>query len=282
MDGVECPKMLSHLILNTKQKPRFKKYNQVRISEIGTFCPREYAIGFKTDAQQQSWVDFGLQQQFDLGSAIHWWLQNRSKVFNIYGFWECLSCRKLRMTKYGTKYFGQKPATNCLNCGADAKATEYAEFYFRLESPYRIVGKIDGVIKKDDVYRFVDFKSYFEVPKSGFPAANDVAQLAAYSYFYNYVPEEDKFPVPIDTNTSYLHYISKKFSYSESILTYPVSPSDKLLKVMKERVLSFTKSTEDGTIPKPMEICVRNEFSSGRAKSCFMADICKHYYQEGN
>ena len=280
-DKVEDPKILTNQLLNTKNKPRFKKYTHVRISEIGTFCPREYSIGFKTDSQQQSWVNFGLQQQFDLGSAIHWYLQNKSNVFNIYGNWECLACGQIRLNKYGTKYFGQKPQTKCLNCGASHKATEYSEFYFRLDSPYRIVGKIDGLIKKDDVYRFVDFKSYFEVPKSGFPNAKDVSQLAAYSYFYNFVPEQDKFPVPVDTNTSYLHYISKKFSYSESILTFPVTPSEKLLKVMKERVKSFTLATEGGPLPEPMDICIRNEFSAGRAASCFLKDLCKKYYQEG-
>jgi len=280
-DNVQDPKILSHQLLNTKKQPRFKKYNQVRISEIGTFCSREYALGFKTEAQQKSWVEFGLQQQFDLGSAIHWYLQNKSNVFNIYGNWACRGCGQIRLTKYGTKYFGQKPKTKCLNCGASHQATEYSEFYFRLESPYRIVGKIDGVIKKDDVYRFVDFKSYFEVPKSGFPSAKDVAQLSAYAYFYNFAPEEDKFPVQIDTNTSYLHYISKKFSYSESILTFPVSPSEKLLEVMKKKVRDFTISTEGGPLPEPLDPCVRNEFNAGRSKDCFMRDLCQQYYRDG-
>jgi hypothetical protein len=281
-DGVHDPKILSHQLLNTKKSPRFKKYNQVRISEIGTFCSREYALGFLTDAQQKSFVDFGLQTQFDIGSALHWYYQNRSKVFKIYGNWFCMSCEKTRMTKYGTKYFGQKPMTKCLNCGASPKATEYEELYFRLEKPYRIVGKIDGVIEKDGVYRLIDFKSYFEKPQGGFPAAKDVAQLSAYAFFYNYIPEEQKFPVPIDTSTSYLHYISKKFSFSESILTYKVQPSEKLIEIMKERVRSFTVAAEGGPLPSPFDICIRNDFESGRAKDCFMREQCKQKYQENH
>jgi hypothetical protein len=281
-DGVHDPKILSHQLLNTKKSPRFKKYNQVRISEIGTFCPREYALGYLTQAQQKSFVDFGLQTQFDIGTALHWYYQNKSKVFNIYGFFKCKSCNKPRMTKYGTRYFGQKPTTNCLNCGALPGATEYDELYFRLERPYRIVGKVDGVIKKDGIYRLLDFKSYFEKPKSGFPDAKDVAQLSAYSFFYNYIPEEEKFPVPIDTSTSYLHYISKKFSYSESILTYKVQPSEKLIEVMKERVRSFTVAAEGGPLPEPFEQCIRNEFKAGRAKECYMKDLCKQKYQESH
>jgi len=280
-DNVQDPKILSHQLLNTKKQPRFKKYNQVRISEIGTFCSREYALGYKTDSQQKGWVDYPLRQMFDLGSAIHWWYQNRSNVFNIYGFWECRACLTTRLTKYGTKYFGQRPKTKCLNCGADAAASEYQEMYFRLESPYRIVGKIDGVIKKDNIYRLIDLKSYFEVPEAGFPNAKDVAQLSAYAYFYRFIPEDQKFPVDIDTNTSYLHYISKKFSYSDSLLTYPVTPSDKLLEIMKKRVADFTTSTEGGPLPAPLDICIRNDFNAGRAKSCFMRDLCHQYYREG-
>lgn len=280
-DGVEDPKILSHQLLNTKKSFRLKKYTHIRISEIGTFCPREYTCFYLNDAAQKSFVDFPLQQQFDLGSAIHWWMQNKSKTFQIYGFWRCLSCSQTRLNKYGTKYFGTKPNTPCLNCGAHQDATEYEEFYFRMDDPYRVVGKIDGIIKKDNVFRFVDFKSYWEKPKAGFPSGNDVAQLTSYAYFYNFVPEEEKFPVEIDTNTSYLHYISKKFSYSESILTYKVQPSKKMLDIIKERVVQFTKSAKDGTIPQPFDICVRNEWKSGRSKDCPARALCKKYYQEG-
>lgn len=280
-DGVHDPKILSHQLLNTKKSPRFKKYNQVRISEIDTFCAREYSCLYLTNFQQKSFVDFGLQTQFDIGTALHWYYQNRSKVFNIYGFFKCLACEKPLLTKYGTRYFGQRPTNKCLNCGASPKAAEYDELYFRLESPYRIVGKIDGVVEKDGVYRLIDFKSYFEKPAGGLPIAKDVTQLSAYSFFYNYIPEDQRFPVPIDTSTSYLHYISKKFSFSEPILTYKVQPSEKLIEVMKERVRSFTIAAEGGPLPQPFDICIRNDFESGRAKNCPAKDLCKKYYQEG-
>jgi len=280
-DNVTDPKILSGQLLNTKKSFRQKKYTHVRISEISTFCPREYSLGYLSQAQSESFVDFGMQQQMDLGSAIHYWLQNKSKVFDVYGNWLCLSCQKTRLNKYGTKYFGQKPNTPCLSCGAHSDATIYEEFYFRLDAPYRIVGKIDCVLKKDDVYRFGDFKSYFEQPKSGFPNAKDVAQLASYAYFYNHVPEENKFPVQIDTSTSYLHYISKKFSYSESILTFPVKQPEKLLDKIKANVLSFTKAANGGPIPEPLDGCVSASFVSGRAKECHMKDNCKQLFQEG-
>jgi hypothetical protein len=280
-DKVEDPKILSHQLLNTKKSFRYKAYTHVRISEISKFCPREYAIGYQTDSKQTSFVEFPMQQQFDLGSAIHWWLQNKSKVFDIYGWWKCKSCQTTRLNKYGTKYFGPKPKTPCLNCNAHHEATEYEEFYFRVDSPYRVVGKIDGIIVKDDVYRFVDFKSYWEQPKTGFPNGDDVAQLASYAFFYSQLPSELQFPVPIDTESSYLHYISKKFSYSDSILTYTVKQNDKMINKIKEKVAAFTRAVDDGSVPEPLDYCIRNKWESGRSKQCFLSDICKKYYQEG-
>ena len=80
-DNIEDPNILSNQLLNTKKTFRYKKYTHVRISEVHSFCPREYAIGYLTDTAQENYVDFPLQQQFDLGSALHWYLQNKSKVF---------------------------------------------------------------------------------------------------------------------------------------------------------------------------------------------------------
>jgi hypothetical protein len=282
-DGVTDPKILSGQLLNTKKSFRYKKYTHVRISEIHSFCPREYAIGYLDDVAQESYIDFALQTQFDIGSALHFWLQNKSKVFKniLCGFWKCEACGNLRLDKNGKPYFGTKPKEPCPHCGANANATFYDEFMFRLDEPYRIVGKIDAVIKKDGVYRFGDFKSYWQKPDTGFPTGKDIAQIASYAFFYQYVPEELKFPVNIDTSTSYLHYISKKFSYSESILTFPIQPSKKMTDTIANRVLEFTNATKTGELPMPFEPCIRSDFKGGKAKNCFLADTCKKYYYEG-
>ena len=283
-DGVEDPRILSAQLLNTKKSFRLKGYTHVRISEIGTFCPREYAIGYQLGSKKESYVEFATQQQFDLGSALHYWYQNGgSKVFKdvLHGWWFCLSCQQTRKNKDGTNYFGLKPTTKCNNCGAHPAASQYQEFFFRIDNPYRVVGKIDGVIKKDNVYRFCDLKSFWKKPDSGFPAGNDVTQIASYAHFYNFVPEEQKFPVPIDTSTVYLHYISKKFSYSDSLPTYQIKPTQKMIDLIVKRVKDFTDSTITGVLPEPFEQCVRNKFEKGRAKDCFLKNNCLHYYQEG-
>lgn len=277
-DGVTDPSILTSQVANTKKSFRYKKFNQVRISEIDTFCPREYALGYLTDTAAQSFVDFALQCQFDLGSALHWYYQNKSKTFKdtLCGWYKCLACGNYRQDKNGNRYFGTRPKTNCEVCGAKPEATEYEEFLFRLTEPYRIVGKIDAVLFKDGVYRLADFKSYAK--KDNFPLRKDIAQVSSYAHFYNYVPEDQKFPVNIDTSIVYVIYISKAFSYRESILTYPIRPKKEMIDNIVGRVKQFTEATKTGVLPKPLEQCVKKGFG---LKKCHMKELCKEKWEKG-
>lgn len=282
-DNIEDPRILSHQTLNTKKSFRFKKYTHVRISEVHSFCPREYSIGFLTDTAQENYVDFPLQQQFDIGTALHWYLQNKSKVFKdiLNGWWMCKACNNYRLNKDGTRYFGTKPKGNCETCGALPGATEYEEFMFRVDEPYRIVGKMDAVMLQDGVYRFGDFKSYWQKPATGFPIGKDTIQLSSYMQFYTYLPDELKLPVPIDSSVGYLYYISKKFSFNESVLTYPVKPTEKLINKILSNVGAFTEATKTGIIPDPLDSCIKSDFSKGRSKDCYLSDTCKKMYYDG-
>lgn len=282
-DKIEDPKILSNHLLNTKASYRRKKYSHIRISELGSFCPRCYAIGYLTDTATEDFTNFALHQQFDLGSALHWYMQNHSKVFKdvIVGNWVCKGCNNLRKNSDGSNYFGSKPKSNCETCGALPGATEYKEFYFRINEPYRVTGKIDAVLHKDGVYRFSDFKSYFEKPEGGFPNGKDVTQIAGYAFFYNYVQPEKKFPVDIDTDYIYLHYISKKFSYKESILTYPIRPSQAMIDEIIKRVSEFTEATKTGNIPAAFDVCAKSKFSKGKAKQCPFSETCSRWYNNG-
>lgn len=275
------PSVLSEEILKLKKSIRFKKYNHIRLSEIDTFCPREYSIGYHLQSTKKYFIDYPMQQQFDLGTAIHWWFQNKSKAVDVYGFYKCLACKNPVMADSQNRFFGFKPKFKCSMCGADSGAFEYDEFYFRIDSPYRVTGKIDGVLNVDGKYHLVDFKSYWEIPKTGFPEGKDAVQLSAYSYFYNFVPESLKFPVEIDNSVSYLIYISKKFSYKESLLTFKVPYSDALVKGMVDRVSSFTKSVTDRSLPDPFESCIRGKFLEKRSKDCFVSANCKEFYRKG-
>jgi hypothetical protein len=138
---------------------------------------------------------------------------------------------------------------------------------------------MDGVIEKDGVYRFVDFKTYFD--KGNFPQPKDVVQISSYAYFYQCLPEEQKMPVPIDTSTSYLIYISKKFNYREPILTYPVKETPKMVDTIISQVDKVREAQDTGRLPLPFDDCVKRNFESGRAKNCYLRDYCKEKYDRG-
>jgi hypothetical protein len=282
---VTDPSILTAQIGNTKQSFRYKKYNQIRSSEISSFCPREYAIGFLTDTAAESFVSFPLQQTFDLGSALHFWYQNYSKVFRdtLYGHWRCTGCKNRRLNDDGSYYFGLRPSVYhnrpCEHCGAGVGATFFDECLFRLTEPYRIVMKMDGILRVDDAYRICDLKSHAK--SEGLPNGKDVAQLASYIHFYQYVPEEEKFPVPVDSSTGYLVYISKTFNYRDPILTFPVRPTERMVSTIVDRVSQFTEAAKTGQIPPPFEVCVKKGFAGGRAKDCYMKELCKEKYENG-
>lgn len=285
IDEVSDPNVLTSQLANIKQSFRYKAYKHIRISEMHSFCPREQALGYLKDIKKKDFVEAPLQVQFDLGSALHFWLQNFSKTTKdvLFGNWVCLGCGNYRLNDNGSVYFGPRPSKYlkrpCETCGAKTDATFFEEFSFRTDRPYPVTGKMDGVLCKDGVYRFIDFKSYFE--RSNFPLAKDVVQIASYAHFYELLPEELKLPVPVDTSTSYLMYISKKFNYREPILTYPIKKTKDLTDKITNQIEKVINAQNTGVLPVPFDNCVKSGFSKGRAKDCFVKEYCKEAHQNG-
>ena len=270
-------------VLNLKKTFNIKKYTHVRMSEIATFCPREYALGFKLGKTKESYTEYPLMQQFEIGSALHFWYQNFSKVFKdvLYGYWKCWACGNLRgkdKPTFTTREEIRK--TPCEHCGADSKATFYHEFFFRADEPYRVVGKIDGFIMKNNKLHLVDFKTYFN--NEGFPKLQDKAQLIGYMLFYNHLPDELKLPYEVNLEEGYLYYISKKFNYRDSILVFSVAKEKKIVDAIMNNVTLFTKSVTEGILPPPFDTCIRSNWTKGKAKKCYLSDVCKEYYNLPN
>lgn len=268
----ENPNMLSNYLLDTSDEVQIKRYTHVRLSEINHICPREYAIGYFLGLEKQSVINFAEMRQMELGSALHFWYQNYSKVFRnvLVGYWYCLACEKVR------KHFGFKPNTRCEHCGASPKATVYHEYMFRMDNPYRVVGKVDLILYKDGVYRFGELKTLVEAPQE--PKPEHIAQISAYAYFYNFVPKDQKLPIEIDTSVVYLCYVPKKFSYRNPLLTFPIKPSGKGIDLLIERVKQFSESVKTRTLPAPLEECIREGFMKRR---CYVAKVCKKFYEDG-
>ena len=285
IDNVSDPTVLSSQLTNLKQSFRYKGYSHIRISEMHSFCPREQALGYLKDIKKKDFVETPLQVQFDLGSALHYWFQNHSKITKdvLFSNWVCVACGNYRLNDDGSAYFGPRPSKYlkrpCETCGAKTDATFFEEFFFRMNRPYPVVGKMDGVLCKDGVYRFIDFKSYHEA--QNFPLTKDVIQIVSYAHFYEFLPDHLKLPVSIDTSTSYLMYISKKFNYSSPILTYPVKKTEEMTTKLSDQVDKVRKAQDTGEIPAPLDSCIKSGFSKGRAKDCFIKQYCKEAYDNG-
>jgi len=279
-DLPDSPNVTAKDLLNLNKTYNRKKYTHVRLSELAVFCPREYVLGYKYGKVKEAFTEYPLMQQFELGSALHFWYQNFSKVFKdvLYGYWRCWACGNLRGK--GKSFFGTRKevkATPCEHCGAKPDATFYHEFYFRVDEPYRVVGKIDGFIMKDNELYIIDFKTFFE--KGDFPKPQDKIQLAGYMFFYELLPDDLKLSYKVNTSAGYLYYISKKFNYRDSILAYEVQKEDKLIEPIKKNVGMFTRGVKEGIIPEPFDICIRSGWSRGKAKNCYLRDLCRQEYE---
>ena len=276
------PAALAQNDLNLKKRFNIKKYTHIRLSELATFCPREYALGYKYGKARESYTEYPLMQQFEIGSALHFWYQNFSKVFKdvLYGYWKCWACGKLRGKD--TPFFGTRAEVKnkpCEHCGASGDATFYHEYYFRIDEPYRVVGKLDGFILKENKIHVIDLKTYFT--KDNFPKLQDKAQLIGYMLFSGYISKEYKIPYPVNLEIGYLYYISKKFSYSESILAYPVEKNPKIVNPILKNVSAFSNSVKTGILPDPFDTCVRSDWKKGKAKKCYLSDLCRELFISG-
>ena len=282
IDGVSDPGILTNQLSNTNKSFRYRPFKHVAISEMATFCPRQYVIGYLEDEKREEFVEFPGQIQMDIGSAFHFWLQNYSKIYkhNLYGYWRCAACHNYRLNEDGSLYFGKRPSyylkRGCEHCGASSDASFFEEFFFRLNDPYPVSGKMDGVLEKENVFRFIDFKTYWD--GKDLPLGKDKVQLATYMLIYSMLPNESKFPVEVDTNIGYLIYFSKKFNYRNPILTYPVYLTESFTNTTKAQLELVKRGQQFGEVPEPFESCKKSGFQAGRAKNCAMKEKCREYY----
>ena len=274
LDSVKDPKHLTSGIIDTKSQVRKKGYVSMRLSEVDRSCAREWVIGNLKGSHCYDRVTFPQICVMDLGSALHHWLQNSNVYFgkNLVGYWKCYACGNKRR-------FGVKPTKPCEFCSSSPRATFYSEYMFRLTSPFRVVGKIDAIIKVGDVFRFVEIKSYGK-PMTG-PVGDHVSQAASYMYFSQFDESDTKLPIEIDRSVGYLMYFSKLFNYKAPVTTFPVRPTERLMKPIIKKVNDFTIGVNDGILPAALTACVSTGWNSGRAKKCDRATECKNYHTRG-
>lgn len=275
MDGITDPVKLTKGIMSAGPQTRVRKYMWLRLSEIDGMCPREWVIGHVNDRPRTEKVPFAMTCVMDMGSALHFWIQNYGhKIYfpdGFFGFWRCSACGNRRR-------FGTKPKDICEFCQASPRATFYDEYMFRLQrdKDFHVVGKIDGIIKVGSKYRFIDIKTYGK-PIDG-PQGRDVMQLASYMYFSQFDDTATAVPIEIDRSTGYLVYFSKLFNYRAPIKTFPVRPNEGMMEPVIQKARDFTAGVRTGTLPGVLPQCFAARWRSGRANKCSMKDWCQDYH----
>jgi hypothetical protein len=274
VDQITAPdKLPYHLLDVTKGRKTVRKFKSVRLSEVDRACQREYILGNCLDLSYTDYARFANLWQMDMGSVLHWFVQNNPKCFGnrVVGWWQCRACGY-------TRRFGVKPEEPCEQCNAHPRVTEYKEYMFRLVSPYHVVGKVDLILRvHPGTYRFAEVKTCSEDKKS--PDGEHISQIASYTYFSKF--DADNLPINIDRSTSYLVYFNKKFVWGGPVKIFTVKPTEALMNPIVEKISAITDGINSRTLVPPLTKCLTSKWKKGKAKSCGVANECQKYFEQG-
>jgi hypothetical protein len=150
---------------------------------------------------------------------------------------------------------------------------------FRLSNPYRVVGKVDLILRvAPRVYRYGEIKTCSKDMTS--PDGGHVAQTASYTYFSRY---DNSLPITIDRSTSYIFYFNKKFDFKGPVKTFTIKPTERLINPLVAKAALITEGIQNRVLPAPLTRCVTVNFSSlsGRPKKCGIPKECKKHFEAG-
>jgi len=275
LDSITDPRKLPHHLLeNYGGRRSERRYKNLRLSEIDGACPREWVLGHLLDLMYYQNVPISNLWQMNMGSILHWYIQNDPEFFGdkLVGYWKCRACGFVRR-------FGVRPKEPCEKCHAHYRVTEYEEYMFRLSNPYRVVGKVDLILRvAPRVYRYGEIKTCSKDMTS--PDGGHVAQTASYTYFSRY---DNSLPITIDRSTSYIFYFNKKFDFKGPVKTFTIKPTERLINPLVAKAALITEGIQNRVLPAPLTRCVTVNFSSlsGRPKKCGIPKECKKHFEAG-
>lgn len=272
------PEAVLTQLVSVEDIAKKKRLIYPRASGIYKDCMRAYALGNLNKLKANEFISFSRQLTFDIGNAIHEWLQNSNNYFGEQrrGYWKCLSCN------YKTN-FSKPRKENCPQCNARPTAFKYEETLLLLKDPYNISGHPDLFIEpthSEGLIRIMEFKT-MEGDKFASlraPLIEHVWQVNAYMWMCN----EDLTLVPprIDSKLGYITYISKKEKRGMlPMKTFLVRRDQDIIDDIKKKLDVFNQAIKTKTPPQPLLECVKTGFNGWSAKFCPIRDFCRRNLQ---
>lgn len=269
IDGIKDPIRLAHDLTGlTSDKCETPYLSYIRASSLFNACVREKVLGFQNSVSAVERTDVSLRVTFDIGNAVHAWLQNSDQYFGIrkIGWWVCTHC--------GDERFGKPRLTSCEVCSG--KLFIYREHAFCMSNPFRVTGHMDLMLEcgPGDI-RVSEIKTIAgeEFSKLTSPRADHVFQVTTYLML---AEMDESLPVRVNSRKSLLIYVSKghqKNSFPMKIFHVERDASVEALIV--EKLLDFTKGIRDGKVSAPHPDCSKSDFKSYRSRICPVVSICR-------
>ena len=271
IDSVTDPSLLAHRMLNLEGRAERRYFDhRLRMSTMHNVCVRGQLLGLRNNAVSVETIPVSLRVTFDIGNAIHLFLQNGGGYLgkNRIGWWQCLAC--------GHKIFGRQPVAKCPRCGALEQAFQYVEHALHAPEGVPISGHIDGFLEvaPGDI-RVIDFKTINGDDFADLDAPKPEHCIQVNGYM-KYIQMDDTVPVKINPDRGLLLYISKK--HSGRMLPFKmfhVRRKQMFLDVIEHKVAEFKHGLEDPTyLPEPLQACVASDFKSAACRSCNTYSYC--------
>lgn len=247
------------------------KVQYPRASNLYHVCMRFMVIGTLNNLEATDMVHFNRQVTFDIGSALHKWIQNSDAYFGDQrrGTWQCNACGKVRL-------FGKPPIEGCTKCGADIQAMEYRELELLMHEPYRVTGHPDLFIEPFDAkgkIRVVELKTMsgdrFE--RLNAPLIEHVWQIQTYMWACH--TKAFDIGVRIDNEYGYIVYITKQERKGEVPIKVFTSKHDsRVLKDIKSKLQLYIDGVDTGVLPPPDQTCKPD---SWKERMCVAKKICR-------
>lgn len=272
------PEAITTQLIRVKDVSRPKRIIYPRASGIYKDCMRAYALGNLYKLKVNEYITFARQLTFDIGNAIHDWLQNSNDYFGEQrrGYWKCTSCNRLT-------YFSSPRKENCVNCGARPSAFRYEEALLILKEPYNISGHPDLFLEPEHIkgtIRIMEFKTMegekFAALKA--PLIEHVWQVNTYMWMCSEDPTI--LPAKIDNKLAYITYIAKKEKRGMlPMKTFLIRKDEDVIDGIKKKLEVFNKAVKTRIPPTPLLECVKTGFNGWSSKYCPVREFCKKNLQ---